>query len=123
MEPMILIFGHNEHLLRSRCWVLQSQGFEARTTTDVMEAGRLLITQEIELLILCHTLPMEERESLLAIASSLHPPVKVLILDSDEVLRGHAEGAHVLYEFPGPRVLIEAVQALTGRDGGVLASI
>jgi DNA-binding NtrC family response regulator len=67
-EPIsILLFGRSTRQLDTRKIVLQSRGYRVYIAYDLSAASHLLREREIDLLILCHSLPMEDRGRALAL--------------------------------------------------------
>lgn len=79
----ILLFGRNTRLLESRKMVLQSVGYRVYMASDLSTASHILRDAEIDLLILCHSLPMEDRGRALAL-NYRWPMMKSLVLTSAE---------------------------------------
>ena len=77
-QPHILISGRDANLLLVRSLVLQSAGYRVSATTRPITQRPVL--DGIRLLILCHTLNAEERESDLATAAAACPEATVLLL-------------------------------------------
>jgi DNA-binding response OmpR family regulator len=117
MPSSILIFGYDDHLLNSRRWVLEGQGYVVKTTFDLKEAGQILSTGQIDLLILCQTLSAEDYASALALARSKQPAIGILVMDPDSTKRTATDGTTILTDFPSPKSFIDAVRETTGRKG------
>ena len=79
----ILLFGRNTRLLESRKMVLQSVGYRVYVASDLSTASRMLGNVEIDLLILCHSLPMEDRGRALAL-NHLCPMMRSPVLTARE---------------------------------------
>lgn len=109
----ILTFGHDTTLLQTREMILRKDGQEVLTATAVDEATRILTEQPIDLLILCHTLRQQERESILSLAHTLQRGVKALVLTSTS--SGYiATGLDAtLCTNDGPPALLATVHQLT----------
>jgi DNA-binding response OmpR family regulator len=106
--PSILIYGRDACLLETRCWVLESAGFEVSTTLDLEEAAKRIEAARVDLFILCHTLSVEECASILATTHSLRPRMKTLMLST------YGSGCEskediVLGPFTSPQTLISTV--------------
>jgi DNA-binding response OmpR family regulator len=70
MIHRVLIFGHDMTLLKTRELILSQAGSDICITTDGTEATRILASQSVHLLILCHTLREGDRSAILSIAHS-----------------------------------------------------
>jgi len=81
-QSLVLIYGHDSDLLRSRRWVLEKTGYRVVTTTELTEIGCLAENRAIDLVVLCHTLTLEECGRALALACTRWPSVQSLVLTS-----------------------------------------
>jgi DNA-binding response OmpR family regulator len=79
----ILLFGRNTRLLETRKMVLESVGYRVYLASDLSTASYMLREAEIDLLILCHSLPMEERGRALAVTYHW-PMMRSLVLTAGE---------------------------------------
>jgi DNA-binding response OmpR family regulator len=57
----ILLFGHNARLLETQKMVLEPERHRVYMAVDLSTAKRVLREKQVDLLILCHSLSMEER--------------------------------------------------------------
>jgi DNA-binding NtrC family response regulator len=79
----ILLLGRITRLLESRKKLLQSVGYRVHMASDLSTARHTLRQTEIDLLILCHSLPMEDRGRALAL-NHLCPMMRSLVLTAAE---------------------------------------
>jgi hypothetical protein len=56
----ILMYGRDARLLETQAWVLERAGHRGRTVSTFDDLEHLLSTEETDLLVLCHSLSMEE---------------------------------------------------------------
>ena len=77
----LVLYGRDNDLLHHRSLVLSSAGFRVSSMVNHQKLVALLSDQEkcFELLILCHTVVMEERHSLNQIANELGIPTYQVI--------------------------------------------
>jgi hypothetical protein len=67
-EPIsILLFGRSTRLPETRKIALESVGYRVYIASDLSAASHLLREKEIDLLILCRSLPMEDRGRAIAL--------------------------------------------------------
>lgn len=116
MATKILTFGHDSSLLRTREMLLSRDGFEVVSATERSEAIRLMSEQHVDLLILCHTVRDQERQSMLSLTHTPGHTTKALVL-----LTGTSSfidaGLHpVLCTIDGPGSLLATVHDLTDRN-------
>lgn len=109
----ILIFGHDSVLLETRSLVLLHSGFDVTVALHLQKTADLLATRSFDLFILCHSLPLKDCEHALALAHSLHPGLKTLILEAPLAgCPGRAEDTK-LSAFIDPQTLIDTVNQLS----------
>jgi hypothetical protein len=78
-EPIsILLCGQDSLLLQTRQWVLEAAGYQVRTTTEFSEVA--LESDPVDLLILCHSLSLEECGRAFALASTRWPKIRCIVL-------------------------------------------
>ena len=111
--PSILIYGNDATLLDTRQWVLESAHFRVTTTSALPSALAALTEKAPDLLVLCHTLSADERNSINAALAALKLPAKTLTfspthrtIDRAEILGEVVDG------FEGPHGLIAAAKRL-----------
>jgi DNA-binding NtrC family response regulator len=79
----ILLFGRSTRLLETRKIVLQSAGYRVYLASDLSAARHLLREKEIDLLILCRSLPMEDSGRALALTYRW-PMMRSLVLTAGD---------------------------------------
>lgn len=113
MSSRILTFGHDPSLLRSRELLLRNEGFEVVTATEPKEATRVLTEQHVDLLILCHTVREQERQTILSFAHASDHALKALLLIAAPTGFMQSGQNSSLSTLDGPRTLLAAVHGLT----------
>ena len=109
----ILIFGHEPVLLESRCLILERAGFQVWTASEAAETASLIVSKEIDLLILCRSILRTERGDILTIAHEVRPEMKNLIL-ADDLSRDAAPGRDTIADhFMSPEALLATAHRLT----------
>lgn len=114
MLSSVLIFGRDTSLLDTRALILARAGYLVLTATDALEANRILASQPIHLLILCHTLADEERRNVLSVAHASQPALRTLALVANAAHYAADSPEAILSTLDGPRTLLAAVHELTG---------
>ena len=110
-----MVYGRDEVLIRTRIMVLEKAGlvvFAALTPSDLEE---ILLSQDILLLVLCHTLGSEECEAALLFAEGRRPEMRTLVLTAGTSPCSERSHDAVLSAFDGPRKLVETVNTLLQR--------
>jgi hypothetical protein len=79
-QASILLYGHEEQLLATRQWVLQSRGYRVVTMMDLEGLASVPSTPPVRLLLLCHTLSAEEATAAIDAVSARWPRAQSLTL-------------------------------------------
>jgi hypothetical protein len=114
MRHPLLMYGHDAALLNTRQMVLQRTGNDVFATTRLTEVEEFLKTKSIDLLVLCHTLSVDERKSTLALIPCLCAETKALVLVAGA--QCHEELHATLDCAEGPRRLLATVEHLVLQD-------
>jgi CheY-like chemotaxis protein len=109
----ILLFGKDAMLLQTRRWLLERSGYVVRTASDLTELDRMSAEGPVDLLILCHSLSVEEAALAEAVVSSRYARVKILALVIGTSRRGDALHAATVATNEGPAGLLLRVESLT----------
>ena len=109
----ILVYGRDPSLLDTRRWVLERAGYRVLTAQTLEEARHLAATDPISVLLLCHSLSAQDYENALAVADSIRPEMRRLLITANTHLCTGRSEDHILSAFDGPRALIAAVQELS----------
>jgi DNA-binding response OmpR family regulator len=107
-KASVLIYGYDPKLLETRGWVLERNGFKVGIATHIEEATQIAETQPIDLLIICHTIPAEERRNIATVIQAVRPQVKVMLITTPSN--------------PAPGGPWETVDALAGTEAMLAAT-
>ena len=113
--PSILVYGRDHRLLETRGWVLEQAGYRVLTALTLAEAERIAEIETVGLLLLCHSLSVEDYEKALTAVSTIHPDIKRLLMTANTPLCPLSPDDRVLSAFDGPRALVAAVHELVPR--------
>jgi hypothetical protein len=111
MRPKILAYGSDPILLATRRLVLEKAGYRVFTTLEFSDAMLVLLNQQINVLLLCHSLHDDERRGILETAHAITQDVKCIILQYDG-LAVPVEDAEVVEGLEGPTTLLRAIGKL-----------
>lgn len=106
------MYGVDPQLLRLRKLVLETVGHSVRIASSGDQVRRIIETSQIDLLLLCHTLPTEECNNLIKVAQDAWPWIKVLVLVGT---RTGCRGSDLDEEFDaneGPEKLLSKIDDL-----------
>ena len=113
LPARLLLYGRDAALLGTRRMVLEKVGFQVWTATLLSEVRNTLATEQIDLIILGHTLSIEQSEEALAAAQPYGSALKIFILAEDRSVWDRVDHHEVLGPFDpfeGPDALIAAVK-------------
>ena len=113
MNAKVLIYASDSLLAETRCWVLEQAGFEVTLVTGLLQAVQALTTQEINLLILCHSLSQADCESAVAFSHQVRPRMRNLLLKNQFSPRDQRGNDAVCCAPFEPKELVQTVRTLT----------
>jgi hypothetical protein len=113
-QTTILMYGHDEHLLETRQWVLQSRGYRVLTVLDPSAFASIPLVPSIPLLLLCHSLSRKECDVATTLAFARWPEIKSLVLDADGTRAPSGLLGQLLHTMDGPAKLISIVNGIVG---------
>ena|SRR5438067_1039952 len=113
-QSPIVMLGHDEHLLATRQWVLQTRGYRVITSNDASILQSLPLMPPVQLLVLCHTLSAAERADAGAAARIRWPGVKSLMLTAEPSRAPSGILGQLLHTMDGPARLLSMVTELVG---------
>jgi DNA-binding NtrC family response regulator len=113
-QSSILIVGHDEHLLATRQWVLQTRGYQVVTVQDPAEIRKLPASAPVRLIVLCHTLSDSERETATRTSGTRWPGVKSLTLMAESGRMPSGILGQLLHTMDGPGKLLSMVTEAVG---------
>jgi DNA-binding response OmpR family regulator len=108
-SPSVLLLGHDESLLQTRRWLLESNGLQVYIATHFPALNQTLEDHDVDLLILCHSLTAEECERAVAIVESHPPKLKVLALTTASSDFPVEKVDRVVNASDGPKTLLNIV--------------
>lgn len=115
----ILLLGNDSHLLDTRQWVFESAGYEVYATASFLVLNHILTNHPaslpIDLMILCHSLSIEDCNRARSLARARFPKMEVVMLAANNGVLHSAEGDRVVDTAEGPRTLLETVKDLMKR--------
>jgi hypothetical protein len=110
----IVLYGHDERLLATRQWVLQSRGYRVLTVAHPAKIASIAQDLPVKLLILCHSLTPAECDYAVALATARWPEIQSLVLDFDGSRMPAGLLGQLLHTMDGPAKLIFAVSQIIG---------
>jgi DNA-binding response OmpR family regulator len=114
MGKSILVYGNDPTLVLTRRFILEGEGYRVITTTKFGEAIRLTMTQRLDVLILCQSLSVEERNGVLATVREIAPSLKTLIVRSGESVYPIGEQEESVEGVIDPKALLGVIDRMLG---------
>jgi hypothetical protein len=102
--------------------VLEASGYQLLVATKLSEVEQIVSIHLVHLIIICHSISLEECGRALGLTSSQRPAIRSLILISDT--RDYRSGTdeEVLYAMEGPAKLVLRVASLVGHPNNTTHS-
>ena len=95
--------------------VLEREGYEVVVSSELPVITELLVSQTIQIFILCHSLTQGNRECALGASHSFAAHTTNLILSPNASYSSEKSSDAVLSEFVNPRILIDRLRQITCR--------
>jgi hypothetical protein len=108
----ILVYGSDEILLGTRTMVLENAGFRVLSTINFADAKAIIMSGDVALVVLCHSLHPDDREAILKFMDGHNSRVSTLALTAGESLYSEKSQGAILSAFDGPRKFVEVVHRL-----------
>lgn len=91
---LILAVGQDPRVLNTRCSILRSAGFVVRSAFGVAESIDLFQNTDFDLMLLCHSIPVEDRDRLIRIIrrTGSRIPIYVVVSATKDFQVGLADG-------------------------------
>jgi hypothetical protein len=112
MPTDVLLYGRDLSLLTTRQLLLENHGYKTSATTDLEDVQRILSHENVKLLILGHTLSLEDIGRALALSQSLQSSAKCLFLINAQSAQDSESSAETFNVSRGPAQFIAQVQQM-----------
>ena len=83
MPFLILSAGRDPDLLKARNTALVAQGYKVAAASDTFEVVDKLLNGDFDLVLLCHTMPDEDRRRLARIVAGHSPSTPVVLISKN----------------------------------------
>lgn len=110
----LLSVGPVESLLNTRNAVLRRAGFQVETSVDLNEAYEMFRDRDFDAALLCHSIPLRDRERFVRLLKEQKPLTPVAVLTN-----GHGSSAADLeiHNLDGPEELLRQMEELIVASG------
>jgi hypothetical protein len=112
MPTDVLLYGRDPSLLATRQLLLENHGYKTSATTELEDVQRILCKESVKLLILGHTLSLEDIGRALALSQSLQSSAKCLFLINAQSAQDSESSAETFNVSRGPAQFIARVQQM-----------
>ncbi len=112
VRVLVLSVGYDDQLLRSRNQVLASKGFAVIGSSSVAEAARIFLDADVDIAILCHSIPEKERGQLVARMKHDRPLTPVLTIQASDAPAHQPLVDDTISALDPPDALLRHVEAL-----------
>jgi|tagenome__1003787_1003787.scaffolds.fasta_scaffold20787077_2 CheY-like chemotaxis protein len=113
MAVIVLSVGKNPLLLRTRKEILTRLGCSVTTVMDNAEFVDQFFGGDFDLIVLCHTVPLEERQNILRLVKKHRPSMPAVVVsnysDDNVMVKPDPSGITVA---PEPDGLVRVVQGI-----------
>lgn len=113
MPGPILLCGINSSLLKMRAEVLRNAGFDILQAPRLDHVEEIAATTPIIIMVLCHTLPLDDQEKAIATLVRHRPHAKVIVLTTNFTQETPAKPIILVSASEGPDSLIKTLGKLT----------
>jgi DNA-binding NtrC family response regulator len=106
----VLVFGRDHQLVHTRSLILEKAGFRVRTASSLPDIQQLLSEPTMDVMLLCHSLSIQECADALTITHERWPRIQTIALVSGSSDCGSKSVDTVIEVTEGPAKLISAVR-------------
>ncbi len=112
----ILSVARDTELLRLRSAILRQAGYTVIEVSDPHVAISAFLSNAPDLVLLCHTLPSDQKSALIHNIHAFNPRVPILSLDAEH---SNIEADVVISSMDGPKIMLASVAQLLSRRASV----
>ena len=116
-QYLLLSVGLDPLLMGIRSKLLADAGYEVMPSFTSREAFQIFISRDIDLVILCHTIPPEEKTKLIVSMKERNKRTPVVTIHADGEADGKLVDAYV-HSLDGPEALLSCVAEVLDKSIG-----
>ena len=116
-QYLLLSVGRDPLLMRTRTVLLGEAGYSVMPSFTSRDAFQIFISRHIDLVILCHTIPQEEKSKLIASMKERNNRTPIVCIHVDGEADGKLVDAYV-HSLDGPEVLLSCVAKVLDKSIG-----
>jgi CheY-like chemotaxis protein len=114
---VVLVVGFDSSLMRTRSLVLQSAGYIVESASSLKEAVDRFRVGDFDLVLLCHSIPMKDRDHLTCLIRATGSLTPVVSITRNSITRNHGECAEFVNATleDGPNKFLASIGEELGR--------
>ena len=116
-QYVVLSVGRDPLLMRTRTVLLLEAGYSVMPSFTSRDAFQIFSSREIDLVILCHTIPQEEKSKLIASMKKRNKRTPIVCIHVDGETDGKLVDAYV-HGLDGPEALLSCIAKLLDESIG-----
>ena len=116
-QYLLLSVGRDPLLMRTRTVLLGEAGYSVMPSFTSRDAFQIFISRDIDLVILCHTIPQEEKSKLIVSMKERNKKTPIVCIHVDGEADGKLVDAYV-HSLDGPEALLSCVAKILDKSTG-----
>ena len=116
-QYLLLSVGLDPLLMRSRTSVLSNAGYSVMPSFTSRDAFQIFASRDIDLVILCHTIPEQEKTKLITSMKERNKRTPIISIHADGEADGKLVDAYV-HGLDGPETLLSCVATVLNKSSG-----
>ena len=117
-QYLLLSVGRDPLLMRTRTALLAEAGYSVMPSFTSRDAFQIFISSAIDLVILCHTIPQEEKSKLIVSMKERNKKTPIVCIHVDGEADGKLVDAYV-HSLDGPEALLSCVAEVLDKSIGL----
>ena len=116
-QYLLLSVGLDPLLMRTRTSVLGNAGYSVMPSFTSRDAFQIFTSHDIDLVILCHTIPEQEKTKLITSMKERNKRTPIISIHADGETDGKLVDAYV-HGLDGPETLLSCVATVLNKSSG-----
>src|SRR5205823_8703716 len=116
-QYLLLSVGRDPLLMRTRTVLLGEAGYSVMPSFTSRDAFQMFISRDIDLVIICHTIPQEEKSKLIVSMKERNQRTPIVSIHADGEADGKLVDAYV-HGLDGPEALLSCIAKLLDESIG-----
>jgi DNA-binding response OmpR family regulator len=116
-QYLLLSVGRDPLLMRTRTVLLGEAGYSVMPSFTSRDAFQIFVSRDIDLVILCHTIPQSEKGKLIVSMKERNKRTPIVSIHADGETDGQLVDAYV-HSLDGPEALLSCVAKILDKSTG-----